>query len=100
MPVKAASSEDALAFIRKLQEIRIMHPEDFEQRVMDIVRDTKLGTLQSIARRVMMDLAKGPPYIGGGFREESDATTRGAKTRGHRKKAAPRKNPTRGAGHS
>jgi hypothetical protein len=64
--VEAASSKDTLDFVRSLQAIKTENPKDFERRIADRVGDTKLSTLQSFARRVMMDLAKGPPYNEGG----------------------------------
>lgn len=49
------SSAEALAFVHELQNDRT--------RVAEIIGSTPLAKLQGIARRVLMDLGKGPPHV-------------------------------------
>jgi hypothetical protein len=59
--VEPATTEEALEFVRGLQKFRKKDdaPVD-ESAVKEYVNQFSLGTLQSIARRVMMDIMKGP----------------------------------------
>jgi hypothetical protein len=69
-PADPVSSKDALDFVRELQTLRLQQLKEKDpalRRELGLliakkVRDTPLGTLQGIARRIMMDFAKGPPY--------------------------------------
>jgi hypothetical protein len=85
--VEAASSKDALDFVRSLQAIKTASPKDFERRIADLVGDTKLSTLQSFARRLMMDFAKGPPYDEGGTKARPGPPAGGATPPGRRPSA-------------
>lgn len=59
-PVEAATQDEALNFVRGLQPLR---PEDDkpvdEAAVREYVNKFSLGSLQGIARRIMMDIMKG-----------------------------------------
>lgn len=69
-PADPVSSKEALEFVQELQELRLqqLKEQDPVQRqklglqIAQKVRDTPFGTLQGIARRIIMDLGKGPPY--------------------------------------
>jgi hypothetical protein len=59
--VEAADTEEALAFVRKLhEEFARERPENAEAFVQKYVDQFSLSRLQSIGRRIMMDLMKPP----------------------------------------
>jgi len=59
--VQAADTEEALRFVQNLQEeFAREHPENKEAFVKKYVDQFPLGQLQSIGRRIMMDILKGP----------------------------------------
>ena len=62
-PQEPVSSEEALAFVRKLQEefSGMEHTPDNEKRLLERMNLFESGKLSSIARRVMMDIMKRPP---------------------------------------
>jgi hypothetical protein len=53
--VEAADTEKALGFVRRLRELR-----GDDEAIKTYVNEFPLGTLQSIGRRIMMDILKGP----------------------------------------
>ena len=60
-PVKPATSEEARAFSRGLNVSRNLTPAPTDQHaVNDFISSRSLGSLQSIARRIMMDILKSP----------------------------------------
>lgn len=69
-PADPVSSKQALDFVQELQKLRLQQLQEQDPverqklglQIAQKVRDTPFGTLQGIARRIMMDLGKGPPY--------------------------------------
>jgi len=60
-PVKPATREDVFEFLRGLQKFRRKGDEPFnEKAIADYLAQQSLGSLQSIARRIMMDILKSP----------------------------------------
>jgi hypothetical protein len=66
-PQEPASSEEALAFVRKLQQefSAMEHTPDNEKKLLERMNQFESGNLSSIARRVMMDIMKRPPPADG-----------------------------------
>lgn len=62
-PQEPVSSEEALAFVRRLQEefSAMEHTPDNEKRLLERMNQFDSVKLSSIARRVMMDIMKRPP---------------------------------------
>lgn len=59
--VEPATSADALAFVRELQKRGAKRTPQDAARVADFLNSMPLGQLKGIARRIMMDIMKGPP---------------------------------------
>jgi hypothetical protein len=59
-PVEAATRDEALNFVRGLQPLRPKDDEPIDEAaVKEYVNKFSLGSLQGIARRIMMDVMKG-----------------------------------------
>jgi len=108
-PVKPATREDVFEFLRGLQKFRRKGDEPFnEKAIADYLAQQSLGSLQSIARRIMMDILKSPtadpspaaPPKGQrnrGAPAKKQKSSSGAKTARPAKKS-PRATARRGAG--
>ena len=60
-PVKPATREEVFEFLRGLQKFRRKGDEPFnEKAIADYLAQQSLGSLQGIARRIMMDILKSP----------------------------------------
>lgn len=60
-PVRAATRQEAFEFLRGLHKLRSKDDEPIkEAAVRDYLHQISLGDLQSISRRIMMDILKAP----------------------------------------
>ena len=60
-PTKPATREKVLEFLRGLQKFRRKDHKPFdEQAIKDYINQHTSGSLQGIARRIMMDILKSP----------------------------------------
>src|SRR5260221_4795043 len=93
--IEAATSEEALAFVRDLHKLGGKRTLAAQARVADFVNGLPLGTLKGIARRIMMDIMKAPPPRGAGpGRRGERKLRRGGKGK---KKSPPRAQKTKSA---
>jgi hypothetical protein len=60
-PVKPATREKVFEFLRGLQEFRRKGDKPIDEKeIRDYLNRQSLGSLQSISRRIMMDILKSP----------------------------------------
>jgi hypothetical protein len=60
-PTKPETQEEVLEFLRGLQKFRRRDDKPFdEQAIKEYLNQHSLGSLQGIARRIMMDILKSP----------------------------------------
>jgi len=77
-PVKHATREEVFDFLRGLQKFRRKGDQPFDQQaIKEYLNRHPLGSLQGIARRIMMDILKSP------------TADRAAPPKGERKKKQP-----------
>jgi hypothetical protein len=93
--VPAASSEEALRFVEGLQKFRRGRGKVDRAGLALFVNQFPVGQLQAIARRIMLDLVKGPGGDRHKPREEGPAPMRRAPAR--RESASQRKGRGKGA---
>jgi hypothetical protein len=89
--VQAASKEEALQFVRGLQERR----RDAEA-VKEYVDELPLGRLQSIGRRIMMDVMKAPQSVAEAKSAPEDSGRPEPRRGTARPGSTPRRRPARG----
>ena len=102
-PIKPATREEVFEFLRGLQKFRRKGEEPInEKAIADYLAQQPLGTLQSIARRIMTDILKSPTAdtpqgVGPKGKRKRDTPAKKQKASSRRKAARPAKKSPRAA---